>query len=67
MLTRRNGCCGARRIEQNDIELDDVISSDESSVQLESHRKTLYNTFDEPPRLCGRAKHPVEIHVQGRI
>ena len=31
------------RIEQNDIELDDVIFSDESSVQLESHRKTSYH------------------------
>lgn len=48
------------RIEKNDIELDDVIFSDESSVQLESHRKTSYHKVDQPSRLCGRAKHPVK-------
>lgn len=53
--------------ERIDIELDDVIFSDESSVQLESHRKTSYHKVGQPSRLCGRAKHPVKVHVWSGI
>lgn len=41
-----------QRVEQNDLELNDVIFSDESSVQLESHRKTCYHKTGQPSRLC---------------
>ena len=55
------------RVEQNDLELDDVIFSDEGSVQLESHRKTCYHKIGQPSRLCGRPKHPAKVHVWGGI
>ena len=55
------------RIEKNDVDLDDVIFSDESSVQLESHRKTSYHKIGQPSRLCGKPKHPVKVHVRGGI
>ena len=55
------------RLEENDLELDDVIFSDKSSVQLESHRKTSYHKVGPPLRLCGRPKHPVKVHVWGGI
>ena len=53
------------RVEQNDLQFDDVIFSDESSVQLESHRKTCYHKIGQPSRLCGRPKHPAKVHVWG--
>ena len=55
------------RVEQNDLEFDDVIFSDESSVQLESHRKTSYHKLGQLSRLCGRPKHPAKVHVWGGI
>ena len=44
-----------------------MIFSDESSVQLESHRKTSYHKVGQPSDLCGRPKHPVKVHVWGGI
>ena len=55
------------RIEQNDLDLSDVIFSDESSVQLESHRKTSYHKVGQPSRLCARPKHPAKVHVWAGI
>ena len=55
------------RIEQNDLDLSDVIFSDESSIQLESHRKTSYHKFGQPSRLCTRPKHPAKVHVWAGI
>ena len=45
------------RVEQNDLELSDVVFSDESSVQLESHQKTCYHKIGQASRLCGKPKH----------
>ena len=56
-----------QRVEQNDLDLKDVIFSDESSVQLESHRKTCYHKIGQPSRLCGKPKHPLKVHVWGGI
>ena len=55
------------RIQKNDLQLQDVIFTDESSVQLESHRKTCYHKVGQPSRLCGRPKHPAKVHVWGGI
>ena len=55
------------RIEKNDLDLDDVIFSDESSVQLEHHRKTSYHKIGQPCHLCGKPKHPVKVYVWGGI
>ena len=55
------------RIEQNDLDLSDVIFSDESSVQLESSRKTSYHKVGQPSRLCARPKHPAKVHVWAGI
>ena len=56
-----------KRVEENNLELNDVIFSDESSVQLESHRKTCFHKIGQPSRLCGRPKHPPKVHVWGGI
>ena len=55
------------RVEKNDLDLNDVIFSDESSVQLESHRKTCYHKIVQPSRLCGKPKHPPKVHIWGGI
>ena len=54
-------------IENNDLEFSDVIWTDESSVQLESHRKVTYHRIGEPARMCSRPKHPAKVHVWGGI
>ena len=41
-----------------DLDLDDVIWTDECSVQLESHHKTAYYEQGEPFRMVSRPKHP---------
>ena len=53
------------RIAERDLQLSDVIWTDESSIQLESHQKVTYQKKGHPVRLAGRPKHPPKIHVWG--
>lgn len=46
---------------------EDVIWSDEASVQLETHRRHCYRKVGEPPVPKPRAKHPVKVHVWAGI
>lgn len=46
---------------------DDVIWSDETTVQLETHRRRCYRKEGERPRLKPRPKHPVKIHIWAGI
>ena len=55
------------RIAEGDLELSDVIWTNESSVQLESHRKIMYQRKGHPVRLAARPKHLPKIHVWGGI
>ena len=45
----------------------DVIFSDETTVQLESHRRYCYRKTGEKPRLKPRPKHPTKVHVWAGI
>ena len=55
------------RIAGRDLQLSDVIWTDESSIQLESHWKITYQKKGHPVHLAGRPKHPPKIHVWGGI
>ena len=55
------------RVVEGDLDLADVIWTDESSIQLESHRKIIYQKKGRPVRLSARPKHPPKIHVWGGI
>ena len=46
---------------------DNVIWTDEASVQLETHRKRCYRKKGETPKPKPRPKHPVKVHVWGSI
>ena len=46
---------------------DDVIWTDETSVQLECHRRHCFRKHNEKPRLKPRPKHPVKVHVWAGI
>ena len=46
---------------------DDVIWNDETTVQLENHRRYCYRKEGEKPRPKPRAKHPVKVHVWAGI
>ena len=46
---------------------DVIIWSDETTVQLESHRCRSYRKEGEKPRPKPRAKHPVKVHVWAGI
>ena len=46
---------------------DDAIFSDETTVQLETHRSRCYRKEREKPRLKPWAKHPIKVHVWGGI
>lgn len=46
---------------------DDVIWSDETSVQLEFHRRHCFRKENQPPRLKPKPKHPVKVHVWAGI
>lgn len=48
-------------------EFQDVIFTDESSVQLEQHSRICFRKRLQPRKLKQRAKHPVKIHVWGGI
>ena len=45
----------------------DVIWSDETSVQLERHRRHSFRKKGQPPKLKPRPKHPVKVHVWAGI
>ena len=46
---------------------DDVIWTDETSVQLECHRRHCFRKQNEKPRLKPRPKHPIKVHVWAGI
>ena len=46
---------------------ENVIWSDETTVQLESHRKHSYRKVGEPATLKLRPKHPLKLHVWAGI
>lgn len=46
---------------------DNVIFTDETTVQLESHRRYSYRKTGEKPRLKPRPKHPIKVHVWAGI
>ena len=46
---------------------EDVIWTDEYSVQLESHRKVTYHRRGKPAKMCPKPKHPAKVHVWGGI
>ena len=46
---------------------DNVIWSDEASIQLETHRKRCYRKQGERPKPKPRPKHPVKVHVWAGI
>ena len=55
------------RVIAGDLDLNDVIWTDECSVQLESHRKTMYHKQGEPSRMVSRPKYPPKVHVWAGI
>lgn len=46
---------------------DNVIWSDETTVQLENHRRYCYRKDGEKPRPKPRPKHPIKVHVWAGI
>ena len=44
-----------------------MLWTDESSIQLESHRKITFQKKGQPVRLASRPKHPPKIHAWGGI
>ena len=57
------------RVIADDLDMEDVIWTDECSVQLESHHKTTYHKQGEPSRMVGRPNHPPppKVHVWAGI
>ena len=49
------------------LSFDNVIFSDESSIQIETHRQTHCYKRGQKPRYKPRPKHPVKVHVWGGI
>ena len=45
----------------------DVVFTDESSIQLETHRRRCYRRKTAPRKLKPRPKHPLKVHVWGGI
>ena len=50
-----------------DLEFEDVIWTDECSVQLELHQKITYRKDGQPMKMVSRPKHPPKVHVWGGI
>ena len=55
------------RVISDDLDMEDVIWTDECSVQLKSHHKTTYHKEGEPSRMISRLKHPPKVHVWAGI
>ena len=46
---------------------DDVVFTDECSIEMDCHARICFRHVDEPPKLKGRPKHPYKVHVWGGI
>lgn len=57
----------ARSAYQTMNSFNDVIFTDECSVQMENHSKITFHHIWEQPRLKGRPKHPVKVHIWAGI
>lgn len=55
------------RVAEDDLDFTDVVWTDECSIQVESHRKIVYQKEGHPVRLAARPKHPPKIQVWGGI
>ncbi len=53
-------------IDENDT-LDDIIFTDESSIQLHHNKQTTYRLTDAPNPSLPKPKHPLKVHVWGGI
>ena len=62
--TRKKGWNGYIYLHNN---FDDVIWSDETNVQLETHRCHYYRKLGEKTRSKPRAKHPTKVPVWAGI
>ena len=57
----------AQRCLNDNDNFDDVIFTDESSIQMEWHGKITFHRWWEPPRQKEVPKHPYEVHVWAGI
>ena len=53
--------------EITDLEFDNVIWTDEASIQMESHRRFCHRKKGEQPTPKPRPKHPYKVHVWAGI
>ena len=49
----------------NNEQFDDVIFTDECSVQLDHHGRLCFRKKDEPRKMKPKPKHPLKVHVWG--
>ena len=54
-------------IQNKDMSFEDVIFSDESTIQIETHRRTCCYKRGQKPRYKPKPKHPVKVHVWAGI
>ena len=53
------------RIANDDMDMTDVIWSDESTIEMEPHQKMMYQKKGLQPHYAAIAKHPLKVHVWG--
>ena len=56
-----------REQQRTQEQFQNVIFTDESTVQLEQHSRICFRKRLQPRTLKQRAKHPVKIHIWGGI
>ena len=56
-----------KKMKKDKEKFHNVIFTDESTIELECHRKRCYRRKRQPRKLKPRPKHPVKIHVWGGI
>ena len=54
-------------IKNKDMFLEDVIYTDETTVQIETHRRTCCYKKGQKPRYKPKPKHPIKVHVWAGI
>ena len=57
----------AQRCLANADTFDDVVWTDESTIQIERHAKKAFRKVGTPPVLKGKPKHPLKVHVWAGI
>ena len=57
----------AEKVLKENEQFNDIIFTDECSIQLDRHARLCFRKKNQPKKLKGKVKHPIKLHVWAGI